>query len=45
MKCKYCGYELKKYKGCINSDGKDFHKSCLENHLIRKLKEEKENTV
>ena len=40
-KCQFCGYEMKKYSGCLNSDtrynGKPCHKTCLENKLRRDI--------
>jgi hypothetical protein len=37
MKCKYCGYEIKR-SGCLSTDGKNYHKGCLENYILRTSK-------
>jgi len=43
MKCKYCGYPIDR-RGALCSDGKRYHKRCLEIITLRekRLKEEQE---
>lgn len=35
MNCKYCGFKLT-HTGCLSTDGKQYHKGCLEIMTIRK---------